>query len=261
MVQVPADPAALPSSLSRPGFNHTPPCWLGPRSPQKQTQKQYSHLSAPSSVTQDKRGEEVNPGQKGREVPVWTRMGHQVFLGQESHPCFAVGGGLPPRRAACSGARWGSAAGSPASVLQADRDRFWPRSCLPRASRKCRQWYGAGSLCSCRGSYTRGGRPSHQAGANLCSSESTAEGSQALGGPLSTVVTERERSFRHATPSLGRCLDSESQINGAEPERRAGPAIQVLLMENRPFPCLKTDCCGCQCHLESGSLWGPRSLY
>ena len=111
------------------------------------------------------------------------------------------------------------------------------------------------------GSYTRGGRPSHQAGANLCSSDSTAEGSQALGGPLSTVVTERERSFRHATPSLGRCLDSESQINGAEPERRAGPAIQVLLMENRPFPCLKTDCCGCQCHLESGSLWGPRSLY
>ena len=55
-----------------------------------------------------------------------------------------------------------------------------------------------------------------------------------LDSHLSTVVTERERPFHHAAPSLGRCLDSESQIDGAEPERRAGPAIQVLLMENRP---------------------------
>ena len=39
------------------------------------------------------------------------------------------------------------------------------------------------------GNYTRGGRPSHQAGANLCSSDSAVEGSQVLGGPLSTVVT------------------------------------------------------------------------
>ena len=51
---------------------------------------------------------------------------------------------------------------------------------------------------------------------------------------LSTVVTERERPFHHAAPSLGRCLDSESQIDGAEPERRAGPAIQVLLVGNSP---------------------------
>lgn len=53
--------------------------------------------------------------------------------------------------------------------------------------------------------------------------------------PLSTVVAEREWPFHHAAPSLGRCLDSESQINGAEPGRRAGPAIQVRLMENSPL--------------------------
>ena len=83
--------------------------------------------------------------------------------------------------------------------------------------------------------YTRGGRPPHQARANLCNSDRAVEGTQVVDSPLSTVVAERERPFHHVAPSLGRCLDSESQINGAEPERRAGPAIQVLLMENSPL--------------------------
>lgn len=198
-------------------------------------------------------------------------MGHRVFLGQESHPCFAVGGGLPLQGEQPAAEHGEELQQEPRPLLQPWRLTAAASSHVPVFPGPLGSVQTAVrhriSLRLSGDSYTRGGRPSHQAGANLCSSDSAVEGSQVLDGPLSAVVTERERSFHHASPSLGRCLDSESQIDGAEPERRAGPAIQVLLMENRPLTRIPLPqnrllwLSALTGHLESGSVWGPRSLY
>lgn len=205
-------------------------------------------------------------------------MGHQVFLGQESHPCYALGGGLPLQGEQPAAEYGEELQQEPRLLLQSWRltaDASSHVLVFPGllGSVQTVVWHRISLWLSGEG-YTWGGRPTHQGRANLCSSDRAVEGSQVVDSPLSTVVAERERPFHHVAPSLGRCLDSESQINGAEPERRAGPAIRVLLMENSPLykdsvPCTRIPLPENRLlwllvltgRLESGSLWGPGSLY
>ena len=68
-------------------------------------------------------------------MPVGTRVGHQVFLGQESHLGFALGGGFPFQESAAATEQGGELQQkfpTAASVLEADCRCFQPLfpSCL-----------------------------------------------------------------------------------------------------------------------------------
>ena len=81
-------------------------------------------------------------------------MGHQVFLCQESHPCFALGGGLPLQGEQPAAEHVEELQQGPRLLLQSWRltaDAASHVPIFPELLGSVQKWYGTESLCGCQG--------------------------------------------------------------------------------------------------------------